>query len=146
MIALENRSDWNIDAIHWKCYSNPVLTGRCWLIFGPATISSNFKLNSLSLPFSLKHTLVNGFTLSLTYTEAHARFYYTQPRHALRSFHTCLSLMLSQRQRQTYHRTTCLRPLFLSCLLAFSVFWQPTPFLLSLPLSVALEPNYPQRT
>lgn len=54
--------------------------------------------------------------------------------------------MLSQKQRLTYHTTTCLCPVFVSWLLACYVSWQPAPFLLSLPLSAALEPNYPQRT
>lgn len=61
-------------------------------------------------------------------------------------FLTCLSLAVSQRWKSPYHWTACLCPLILSCLLTFNVFWQPAPFRLSFLLSVALEPNYPQRT
>ena len=84
------------------------------------------------------------FSLSFTYLEGCTRFYCTQPSWALRLFPTCLFLSLSQ--RSTYHKMTSLRPTLLSCLSAINAFWQPAPFLFSLRLPVAPEPNYPPRT
>lgn len=129
MVALENMSDSIIDAILWKCYRNPdtYMLSHFW--FSNDTFKFETQTTSQSLLF-------NAF--SLTYIKAHKMFYYTAK--------TCRSLILSQKQRSTYHRMIGLCPVFHSCLLAYHVFWQPAPIFLSLPLSVALEPNYSPRT
>lgn len=129
MIALESRSDWNIDALHWECYST---LETC--IFGSANSSASCcqMLNS-NVYFFPMHTHTNGLT----------RLYYTQNVVAVLP-HFPFSWHF-YRWKSVHPKTACLCPVFLSCLLTFYI-WQLAPFRLSLSLSVAPEPNYPQRT
>lgn len=82
---------------------------------------------------------MDSHSFSILYMEACRRLDYTQPRHALKLSLACLFLTFSQRRRSTYHKMTCLCPMFLSCLLAFHVFWQPAPFLF--PLRLVCSPG-----
>lgn len=113
-----------------------------YFIFSTATTFYNyFWTQAVSKSSCLTQTHAHYCTISVTYTYVG----FAAHNHIM-LFLTCLSLAFSQKWKSSYLRTACLFPGLPSCLLTFHVFWQPAPFLFSSPLSVALEPNYPQRT